>query len=135
MIWWGMTGRKDKAKAKADLALVAPTEEELAWWASQRRRHMLPYAGWAAASWLVTPILWLLLPHHIPRYGWGHAVWMAGFMGTFLSWKLWSAAAPRKCASEIRGRRLRQALAASRDEAPSIQDYREPIRLITHTDT
>lgn len=136
MIWWnnGVTS-KQKANAKADLALVAPTNEELAWWATQKPRHRLPYVLTAASSWVVIPITWLVWGHHSARYGLVHAMWVGGFMGAVLSASLWGAAEPKKCASEIRGRRLRRALAASRDEAPSIQDYREPIRLLTRTDT
>jgi len=133
MIWWGMKA-KSRAKAKADLALVAPTEEELDWWATQKRRHMRQSILLAAAAWLVVPALWLLLPHHVPRRGWAHATWMFGATITYYSWIMWRAGEPRVCASEIRGRRLRRALAASRDAVPSMDAYRQPVRLIAPDD-
>lgn len=131
MIWfnaWG--GSKTRAKGKADLALVAPTPEELAWWATQRRRHMLPYLVVIAGAWLVPPALSLLFPTHVPRRGWGHAIWMCGFMGTYFAWGRWHAVEPSVCANEIRGRRLRRALQASVAEVPVIADYRQPARLL-----
>lgn len=118
---------------KAELAALAPTPEELAWWSGELARHKWRTVLVSAGPWMLAPVGALFFRQRLSLGEFGEALWSAAVMSCVFGWWAWHYAGPKIAAREIRARRLRRALLSPADPESGIAE-REPIRLGSRTD-